>query len=299
MNQSSANRPDILCIGSVLWDVIGTVCQDLPHGADMPGAITRHPGGVALNVALALRGFGLSPAALTVIGKDREGKALMEACIERGIDMQYALWSDKFPTDQYMAIEDKVGLVAAIADARSLEQAGDAILAPLTDGRLARPNAPFTGTIALDGNLPAPLLQDISISAVFARADLRVAPASPGKAMRLAPFIAAGRGTLYVNLEEAGLLCNTQFEATDQAAQALITAGAARVLVTHGENAASFADKDSLAVRTPPQVAQVRITGAGDTCMAAHIAAELNGANQKEALETALEVAARFVSSEE
>ncbi len=294
----SANRPDILCIGSVLWDVIGSFGRELPRRADRPGEITRQPGGVALNVALALRGFGVSPAALTVIGKDREGDALIDACIRQGIDMQYVFRTSELPTDQYMAIEDCTGLVAAIADARSLEQAGDAILAPLTDGRLASTDAPYDGIIALDGNLTAALLQNISESPVFARADLRVAPASPGKATRLAPFVSAGRGTLYVNLEEAGLLCGVVFTATEHAAEALTKAGAARVLVTHGQNAACFADAANRVTRKPPQVAQIRVTGAGDTCMAAHIAAERAGASPDEALEAALEAAARFVSGE-
>jgi thiol-disulfide isomerase/thioredoxin len=37
------------------------------------------------------------------------------------------------------------------ADARSLEAAGEAILAPLADGRLGSAAAPWTGLVALDG----------------------------------------------------------------------------------------------------------------------------------------------------
>ena len=56
----------------------------------------------------------------------------------------------------------------------------------------------------------------------FGAADLRVAPASPGKALRLRPFLMQSRGTLYVNLEEAGLLCDHRFDATPEAARALL-----------------------------------------------------------------------------
>ncbi len=41
-----------------------------------------------------------------------------------------------------------------------------------------------------------------------------------------------------------------------------------------------------------------RVTGAGDTFMAAHIAAEAEGAPRQEALDRALTAAARYVSGE-
>jgi pseudouridine kinase len=66
-------RPDILCIGSVLWDVIGRCDMPMQAGNDMPGRITRLPGGVALNIAMTLRRFDLTPALLTVVGDDPEG----------------------------------------------------------------------------------------------------------------------------------------------------------------------------------------------------------------------------------
>ncbi|HCI06511.1 MAG TPA: kinase, partial [Sulfitobacter sp.] len=50
--------------------------------------------------------------------------------------------------------------------------------------------------------------------------------------------------------------------------------------------------------QTPPQVLVTRITGAGDTFMAAHIAAEARGADRKTALNDALKSAATYVSGE-
>ncbi len=43
--------PDILCIGSVLWDIIGRAGAVMRLGSDVPGRITRIPGGVAMNIA--------------------------------------------------------------------------------------------------------------------------------------------------------------------------------------------------------------------------------------------------------
>ena len=47
---------------------------------------------------------------------------------------------------------------------------------------------------------------------------------------------------------------------------------------------------------SPPQVMVARVTGAGDTFMAAHIVAERNGANRHAALQAALQAAAAYVS---
>ena len=288
--------PDILCIGSVLWDVIGRAPLAMRQGSDVPGRITRLPGGVAMNIAMTLARFGLTPALLTAIGRDAEGDELIKACTARGLITDTVYRSDDLPTDQYMAVEGANGLIAAIADAHSLESAGAKILAPLTDGTLGAPDAPYTGPAALDGNLTIDLLNEIATSPLLAQADLRVAPASPGKAERLTPFLNHGRGTLYVNLEEAGLLCQRSFASSDEAARGVLDRGAARVLVTDGGDMATIASADGLHSARPPQVLVTRVTGAGDTFMAAHIAAELRGAAPGDALDQALETAANYVS---
>ena len=284
---------DILCIGSVLWDVIGRSENAMRQGSDMPGRITRLPGGVALNIGMALARFGLTPALLSAVGRDAEGDELIAACALRGLITDHVYRSDDLPTDRYMAVEGSNGLIAAIADAHSLEAAGDKILRPLEDGSLP---SPYEGAVALDGNLTVELLARMAQSPLLAKADLRVAPASPGKALRLTPFLKAGRGTLYVNLEEAGLLCQSSFD--DSPARDLLARGARRAVVTDGGNPATVGQGDEIITLTPPQVHVARVTGAGDTFMAAHVAAELGGAVAQTALKAALDAAALYVSGE-
>lgn len=289
---------EILCIGSVLWDIIGRSASHMRQGSDVPGRITRLPGGVAMNIAMTLARFGLRPVLLSAIGRDPEGDELVAACRGLGMETAHLYRSDDLPTDRYMAVEGANGLIAAIADAHSLEAAGDKILRPLTTGPLGHAGAPYAGCIALDGNLTRALLETIAASPAFSAADLRVAPASPGKAERLQPFVAHGRATLYVNLEEAGILCQSEFADTERAAAGLLARGARRVLVTDGGRAATEADCDACHSAVPPQVLVTRVTGAGDTFMAAHIAAERAGAGRAAALEEALRAAARYVSGE-
>lgn len=291
--------PDILCIGSVLWDIIGRSPAAMRLGSDVPGRITRLPGGVAMNIAMTLARFGLRPALLTAIGRDAEGEDLVAASTRLGLETAFVYRSDDLPTDRYMAVEGANGLIAAIADAHSLEAAGDKILRPLADGRLGATDRPWSGAIALDGNLTEALLAEIAQSALFAKADLRVAPASPGKAERLRPLLSHPRATLYVNLEEANLLSKSTAPTAAHAAEALLARGAGRVLVTDGgRNAAEGTAGQGVIEGTPPHVLVTRVTGAGDTFMAAHVAAERGGADRRAALSVALQAAAIYVSGE-
>lgn len=289
-------RPDILCIGSVLWDIIGRTDLPMIPGNDKPGRITRLPGGVALNIAMTLAGQGLRPSLLSVVGDDSAGTALLAEVARMGIGVAHVLVDHDLPTDQYMAIEAQGNLMAALADAHSLETAGARILAPLENGALATADAPWAGPIAIDGNLTLDLLTWIAESPLFAHADLRLVPASPGKAERLRPFLAHPGATLYVNAEEAGLIAGTQTHCADTGAQALLAAGARRVVVTDGGRLAVFATREQTLSLAPPVITPRRITGAGDTFMAAHIAAEIRGDSPEAALAHALETAATYVA---
>jgi sugar/nucleoside kinase (ribokinase family) len=291
--------PDILCIGSVLWDIIGRAPAAMRLGSDVPGRITRLPGGVAMNIAMTLRRFGMTPALLTAIGRDGEGDELVAACDRLGLVTTHVYRSDDLPTDRYMAIEGANGLIAAVADAHSLEAADDKVLRPLADGALGSAAQPWPGPIALDGNLTEALLADIAASPLFTAADLRVAPASPGKAGRLLPLLSHPSATLYVNLEEANILARTDHALAASAAEALLDRGAHRVLVTNGgQPAAEGTQGRGVIEGAPPLVLVTRVTGAGDTFMAAHLVAERRGADRQAALDEALRAAATYVSGE-
>lgn len=292
-------KPDILCIGSILWDVIGRSNAAMRLGSDVPGRITRLPGGVAMNIAMTLSRFGMRPAILTSIGRDAEGDELVAACQRLGLVTDHAYRSEDLPTDRYMAIEGANGLIAAIADAHSLEAAGDKILRPLGDGSLGTADNPWSGPIALDGNLTVHLLSEIAASPLFLQADLRVAPASPGKAERLLPLLPHPRATLYVNLEEANILSRGRHKTAPDAAEALLARGARRVIVTDGGRICAEGTQGAgLVTGTPPHVLVARVTGAGDTFMAAHLVAERGGATRAQALDHALHAAATYVSGD-
>ncbi len=95
-----------------------------------------------------------------------------------------------------------------------------------------------------------------------------------------------------------GFLCQTRFANSAEAAQTLLARGASRAVVTDGGAPATVADADGEVSQTPPPIVVARVTGAGDTFMAAHIAAELRGLDRGAALDAALTAAALYVSGE-
>jgi sugar/nucleoside kinase (ribokinase family) len=105
--------------------------------------------------------------------------------------------------------------------------------------------------------------------------------------------------TLYVNREEANILAKAQSSTAPQAAAALLARGASRVLVTNGGAVSAEGSRDGGVIEgAPPPVLVTRVTGAGDTFMAAHIVAEAQGADRQTALDAALRAAASYVSGE-
>lgn len=288
-------RPEVLCIGAMLWDVIGRAPRPMRAGHDVPGRIAHIPGGVALNVAIALARRGMRPAVLSAVGIEAEGEALVAQSLRLGVVVEHLLRDPDLPTDCYMAIEDNAGLVAAIADAHSLEAAGDRILSPL-DG----PLSDWLGPVVLDGNLTERLLARISGDTRLAKADLRVVPASPGKAERLAPLIAAGRGCFYLNRLEGEILAGHPCADAVTAAEAVVARGARRVIVTDGgERVADAMAGQPTLTTTPPAVRIARITGAGDCFLAAHLVAEQSGVAREDALQAATQAAAAHVAGKD
>lgn len=292
----NATSDCIPCIGAALWDIIGRHTHAMHPGDDRPGHIDRLPGGVALNVARTLRRFSLNPILLAAIGTDRAGDDLVTECTRCGVDTGMALRLSDRPTDLYLAIEDANGLVAAVADSRALETAGGAVLAPLSDGRLGSPAVPFAGPVVIDGNLGPEQIALIADTPVLAFADLRIVLASPGKAARLRPLLGLSNATFYLNLREASRLADADFRSSGEAAAALLGLGATRVLVTNGSEATTDASADTAYTAHPPEIALRRVTGAGDTFVAAHLAAELRGHARAFSLEAALQAAATFAS---
>lgn len=272
--QKNSKTP-VLCIGSALWDIIASTSCDMQPGNDVAGIIRRRPGGVALNIALALVNRGQPATLLTTIGNDPQGDELVAELEAAGVDCQYVTRIDD-PTDNYLAIETTSGVVfGAIADCASLEKAGDLILAPVRNGRLATADNPWEGSVVIDGNLPVSTLESIAENRDFDAAHLSFVPASPGKAERMRAALKAQSGTLFVNKGEAEILCKREIVSSSEASELLRELGAFRAVVTDGPNESALCDENGTIKVTPPKVEAKTTTGAGDVFLATFVGAEI------------------------
>ena len=293
----SKSEIPVLCIGSALWDIIASASAPMVDGTDIAGLIRRRMGGVALNVAVALARSGQKSALLTAIGNDAEGDALIEALEADGVDCTYVTRCDD-PTDSYLAVEHPNGdIFAAIADCASLEKASDSILKPLFDGSLASDFAPWVGSIVVDGNIPVSVMEILAGAPAVSKADLSFVPASPGKARRMRAALQASEATLFANLGEAEILCESTFADSNIAASALLALGAGRAIVTDGPNSATICTRQNSVSKIPPTVKSHSTTGAGDVFLAAVITAEQDpNRSTKETLQLAIDAAAQHIS---
>ncbi len=287
----------ILCIGSALWDIIAHSSRDLRPGFDVPGRIERRMGGVALNIALELARQGQPVDILSLIGTDPTGNALVEAIKSAGVGTAHLTRAD-VETDTYLAVETPNGEVfAAIADCAALERAGTDVFEPLKNGKVADISNTYTGHIIADGNLPTETLEALLSLPECARSEFIFVPASPGKAGRLSPVIKAHGGRIYVNRTEAEIILKQSLKSAPEAAEKLVALGANTAIVTDGPRPAAHASEGAATfTETPPKTVAKTTTGAGDIFLAAHLSAELNGADPTGALAAAITASCNHIS---
>lgn len=283
----SADPRRILCIGAAHWDIIARADGAVAVGDDLPGWITRRPGGVALNVAMGLARLRCRVGLAGVVGNDPDGMALMDQMRGVGVDCDLILQVEG-TTDKYVAIEDRDGsLVAAIADARLLD-ASAGVLADRAIGELEDIDTAF-----VDANLPAAEIARIGQCAGACGVEVVVNPVSPAKAHRLTGLFDGTRGPAVVcNLAEANVLTGRLDGCAKDAAEALVRTGSDIALVTAGGEPVALATSEVVFVERPPAVPPgASVTGAGDALLAAFLAAPDRRTNPEGALRSALQAA--------
>ena len=285
-------KPKILCIGSILWDIIGYSITPLARGDDKEGIISRQPGGVAMNLAVRLSRYGITPAIISALGDDTAGLELIEICKKHSIIWDDILVCPKRRTDFYMAIEDPDGVALAIADTRLLTENKGKVLNPLISGRYKNWNSP----IILDSNLSSEVLEELRYNSAFKNSDFRLAPGSPSKVDRLIMFLTHSGSSIYLNLKEANYILRKTFQSSVDAALEILSYGLNSVLVTNGERTACFAQGNELIKLKPPTVKVSKLTGAGDVLMATHITKLLERSSNYDAMSFALEETSKFIS---
>ena len=286
----------VACIGSVHWDTIAVSDMPLAEGLDQPGTVERRIGGVAFNVASALRALGHRSTLVGIVGSGSDGDALLREARMRGIESDGILRSSWHESDSYVAIEAGGHVIGAVADCRSLESIGPDLFRRMAAGLSAEPEGGERPHAVIDGNLPEQVLSLIGSGSVLDGAILSAVAASTGKIKRMLGLCGRKDMTLYANRKEAELLTGDAHASSADAARRLVRMGFERAVVTNGTGPAADASGCQV-VEARPQPATARIlTGAGDRFAAAHISARLRRADRAQALSDACDFAAAYVA---
>ena len=295
------NNYQIVCAGSALIDTIGYSKSQINIGDDVTGTIKTSIGGVAFNICKQLALSGLpNVELLTAIGNDTNGDAILDLCGQLGIITSNIYVCNDSETDSYLAIEDKNGLKAAIANVRNVEKFSERILKPLENGVVKKNQGLDSDLIVLDGNLSPATLSKIAKNKNLNNCDLRIASASTSKAIRLKPFLRLSNATIYCNKTEAEKLCGLKFKNTKQASTYLLKKGLGRAIVTDGAKSIcdSSIDYEPISI-LPPKVKSIgHVTGAGDYFLACHIINGINQLTKEDALKKAAESTSKYVETE-
>lgn len=263
--------------------------------------MSRSAGGVAFNVARALRYFGFAPELVSAVGSEAEGDELIRAAEACGLRTSGIVRPARSNSDSCLVIEDPEGMIATVADCRLVEAVGAELVG--RSGKGEQP--PFVGAAAafchvvLDCNLPENALIEFANGNAHPGTEISLVAASIGKIDRALVLRNRPGTALYVNFPEARALLSEDVSSAAEGARGLVELGFDRAIVTNGSSTAADATSKAVCEHSPDRTGALRYTGAGDRFTAAHIAARLEGKNQSDALAYACERAGAFVSNVE
>lgn len=282
-------RGPVTVIGGANVDILGFTERSLVPRDSNPGHVRTSPGGVGRNIAENLARLGVVTRLVAAPGEGPGADEIAASCSDSGVEF-FAVPAPGLAAPRYLAIMDERGdLALAVSDMRALEAVTPAALeahaAALDDAAL----------IVLDTNLPEETLTHVAER--WGDRRIMLDTVSVAKAPR-ARGVLDRLHTLKTNEIEAASLAGTAPGAVETAVDALLAAGAARVVVTGGVAGALFASATERVRFVPPPATVVNATGAGDAYMAGLVYAELAGFDAAHAAAFASAMAALALGSE-
>lgn len=257
------NAGRVLVAGGLNADLSLQALSAAVSGSSTPASAAITPGGVARNVAEALARLDCPVQLLAVVGGDPLGAAVLAQTQAAGVDTSGVLTRPGV-SGLYLAALDRSGeLLHGLAAMTLTESLTPADVAPW----LAR--LPGAALLVLDANLPPAVVATLLAGARQQAVPVLLDPVGVAKAARLRGLDLRGVWLLTPDAAEAEVLGGPQ---------ALLAAGAARVLVTHGAAGSVLHCPGQPPLHTPAAPAVVRdVTGAGDALIAGLCAATLRG----------------------
>lgn len=288
----------VVVVGGANVDIKVQTFAPAVAGTSNPGHSSRSLGGVGRNIAENLARLGVQTKLISAVGDDALGQWLIADTYVAGVNVDGVLRVPNTMTGTYTAVLDDTGeLVIAVA--------AMGVMDALTPDGLTGQRELLRGAawIVADGNLPEPTLKrllalgaELSVPVVFE-------PVSVPKAVRLLPALEAGQGphTITPNVAELAALVGHDVSAGAEslrtAALALHSKGIQVVWVRRGEQGSLLSTPGEFWELPALPARVVDVTGAGDSMLAAFLAALLAGATLPHAAWQAHAAAALTIES--
>ncbi len=282
---------NLLIIGGAHLDRLARL--QAPHRAQTsnPVNITENVGGGCFNAGRAARRFNVDVSLLSARGSDAAGGLVDQAIRSAGITDLSSVHLD-CATPSYTAILGPDGeLVTAVADMGLYETA----IARSFKRAPVQKAASLAEAILCDANLPALALKGMLADVAKGKPVYALA-VSATKVARLADLLPS-LACLFLNrFEAAALTALPQSTSTLAFMQNLQAKGLNRAVISAGGEAAAFLDGETITMLSPPPVAVVDVTGAGDCLAGTMLAALLGGTSFVEAAKLGLAAASMTAS---
>ena len=277
MSGVTESRP--LIVGEVLFDCF-------PDGNVVLG-------GAPFNVAWHLQGFGLNPLMISAVGKDDNGRQVMDAMREWGMDLSGIQILDRFPTGQVT--------VSLIEGQPSYEICADQAYDNIQPAELMSQVSENEVSMVYHGSLIArtdhsrALLENLKKTCnapVYIDVNLR----PPWWTQELVKNTLSSAKWVKLNEDELLTILNVSSDSTtglfEYARDFLDEFALDLVIVTQGEQGAFCVSKDDMISGAPVEANVVDTVGAGDSFSAVTILGLTQGWSLSLILERALEFAA-------
>jgi ribokinase len=160
-------------LGDLMLDVVLAPARALESGTDVPGRVLLRQGGSAANTARWLARLGARATFVTAVGRDREGRALVDALRRDRVDVQAARAANA-PTGRIGVLVDPTGERSFVADRGAADRLDPGRLRPAWFDGLDGVHMPIYSllgeplgragrrAIALAGRAGVPLSLDLS-----------------------------------------------------------------------------------------------------------------------------------------
>ncbi|MEL6671557.1 MAG: PfkB family carbohydrate kinase [Bacteroidota bacterium] len=274
-------KASISVAGGIFWDIRGQASKGWISRDSQPGEVRYSPGGVARNIAENLARLDIPVRLFGQIGHDRAGQEMMNQLTALGVDTLGVGKSQDQDTGTDLSLLDETGgLQASITDLSICEE-----LTPDWAQRQLARIFPCEYLI-LETNLPVGTLQTLILEANRRQVPVVLDPVSQPLAQRLASL----RGNIFLFCPNEG-----EWNAFQQASPSL---HCQHILLTRGAQGLKWINAQGQSIEQAALPAEVKdLVGAGDSCLAAVVAALYRGATIAQALLAGAKAGAICVAS--